>query len=131
VTPIPITLGAAGLLGLVYLALTVAVVRGRITKKILLGDGTDTGAADLRAPIRAHANFAEYVPLALILLGGLEIAGVPRWLLLLLAALLVVGRLLHPFGMARPAPNLYRAGGAILTWTMIGIASIAAVAIAL
>jgi uncharacterized membrane protein YecN with MAPEG domain len=130
-TIIPVTLGSAGILGLMYLALTVAVVRGRFTKKINLGDGTDTGAGDLRVPIRAHANFAEYVPLALILLGGDEAAGCPHWLCLLLALMLVVGRALHPFGMSRPAPNAFRAGGAMLTWAMIGIASIVAVVIAI
>jgi uncharacterized membrane protein YecN with MAPEG domain len=126
-TPIPITIFTAGLLGLIYLALTVAVARARISSKVMLGDGADApGAAGLKIAIRAHGNFAEYVPLALILLGGIEWAGAPRWLCLLLAAMLVIGRLAHPFGLTRPAPNPFRAGGAMLTWVMLGIASLTA-----
>ncbi len=128
----PITLGTAGLLGLIYLALTTAVVRGRFTSKVMLGDGAGTpGGEGLHVAVRAHGNFAEYVPLALILLGGIEAAGAPRWLVLLLAAMLIIGRLAHPFGLSRPAPNPLRAGGAMLTWIMIGIASITALVIAL
>jgi len=33
--------------------------------------------------------------------------------------LLVAARLIHPFGMARPAPNPPRAVGASLTWAVL------------
>ncbi len=129
---LPVTLGTAGLLGLLYLALTIAVVRGRWVHKVSIGDGSgQPGTGALLVPIRAHANFAEYVPLALILLGGIEYAGAPHILCLILAAMLIIGRIAHPLGMARPAPNPFRAGGACLTWGMIGIASITALVIAL
>jgi len=128
----PITLATAGILGLIYLSLTIGVVRGRFKSKVMLGDGSGKPGGDgLYVAVRAHGNFAEYVPLALILLGGIEMAGAPRWLCLVLAAMLVVGRLLHPLGLTRPAPNPFRAGGAMLTWIMIGVASLTALVIAL
>ena len=73
---------------------------------------------------RTHANFAEYVPLGLILIGLVEADGTRRWFVLLLAALLVIGRALHPIGMGRKIPNPYRAGGLILTVSTIILASV-------
>jgi hypothetical protein len=54
----------AGILALLYLVLTfrTIVLRGRL--RVTLGDG---GSEALQRAIRAHANFGEYVPLALVL----------------------------------------------------------------
>ena len=67
-TAMPITLGAAGILGLIYAVLTTRVFAARFRSGIMLG----TGPTDekLQIAVRAHANFAEYVPLILLLLGG-------------------------------------------------------------
>jgi uncharacterized membrane protein YecN with MAPEG domain len=93
--------------------------------------GKEGEASKLRIAIRSHANFAEYVPIALILLGGIEAAGASHWFCLLLAALLIASRAMHPIGMSRKAPNPFRAGGAILIWVMILLASLDALLIAL
>jgi uncharacterized membrane protein YecN with MAPEG domain len=84
-----------GLLGLLAAALTIHVGRVRGRKGIFLGDGGDK---EMLTAIRAHANFIEFVPLCLILIitvrgpyGGLN-AGI-------LAAALLVSRLLHAAGM--------------------------------
>ena len=77
-----------------------------------------------------HANFAEYVPLILILLGGIEYAGAPHNLVLGLAVALVVARLSHAFGLPRPAPNPLRAAGASLTWIVLLVASAEALILA-
>jgi uncharacterized membrane protein YecN with MAPEG domain len=69
--PIPATLITAGLLGLVFLALTIRVVGRRVSGKIMIGDGGDS---QMLERIRAHANFTEYVPLTLLLMAGIEIA---------------------------------------------------------
>jgi uncharacterized membrane protein YecN with MAPEG domain len=127
ISTMPVTLASAGLLGLIYMVLTGLVVRGRGSYKVMIGDGAGKpGAEPLNIAIRSHGNFAEYVPLALILLGGIEAAGASHRLCLILAAMLVIGRILHPIGMARPAPNPYRALGACLTWVMIIISSVVA-----
>src|SRR5579862_5269001 len=54
-----------GLLGLLATALTIHVGRVRSAKQIFLGDGGDR---EMLTAIRAHANFIEFVPLALILI---------------------------------------------------------------
>ncbi len=127
-TTIPIALATAGILGLMYVVLSLLVVRQRISTKTMIGEGESPG---LLLAIRAHGNFAEYVPIGLILLAGIEAAGAARWLVLALAGMLVLGRVLHPFGLYMKAPNAPRALGGMLTWVMIGAASIEALIIAL
>ena len=69
--------------------------------------------------MRAHANFTEYTPFALILTGLLEVAGTsPIWLWIG-AFLYLVARVLHAFGMDRTEPNWLRGGGAMLTWLVL------------
>lgn len=109
----------AGLLGLLYFALTVRVVRGRVGKGApSLGDGNDP--AMFRA-IRGHANFNEYVPLILLMLGLLEAGGAcAPWLLHTLGAALLIGRIGH--GIALSFTDnwpLGRAGGALLTFLVL------------
>jgi len=123
-TTIPVTLGSAGILGLIFITLTFNVVRMRAKTRVMLGEGT---APALQVAIRMHGNFAEFVPLALLLLGGIEAAGANHTLVLVLAVMLIVGRVAHPFGLLKPAPNLFRAGGAMLTWVMMIVASVTAI----
>src|SRR3954468_5163594 len=59
----------AGLLALLFLLLSVRVSQRRQTG-ITLGDGGD---ARLLRVIRGHANFAEYVPIILVMMVMLEI----------------------------------------------------------
>jgi uncharacterized membrane protein YecN with MAPEG domain len=93
-----VTLIYAGLLALVFFVLSVRVVQGRMGKgRPSLGDGGDN--AMLRR-IRAHANFAEFVPMILLMIGFLEAGGAPSWQLHALGATLLVGRLLHGYAMA-------------------------------
>jgi uncharacterized membrane protein YecN with MAPEG domain len=73
-----------------------------------------------------HGNFAEFVPLALILLGGIEAGGAPHHLVLGLAVALVVARIAHPLGLLRPAPNPPRAVGVVLTLGVLIVASVTA-----
>ncbi len=108
-----ITLIIAAALGLINLWLSVRISRLRYAKRVSIGHGE---VPALEARMRAHANFNEYVPIALILMGLVEMqVGAARGLWAV-GALLVVARVLHPFGMDRPAPNAYRAAGAALTW---------------
>ena len=91
--PIPATLITAGLLGLVFLALTIRVVGRRVSGKIMIGDGGDS---QMLERIRAHANFTEHVPLTLILMAGIEItAGHHAPWLWLSGGLLVLARIAH------------------------------------
>jgi uncharacterized membrane protein YecN with MAPEG domain len=139
-THIPIALGTAGFLGVLYVALSLRVTLLRWSAKVSIGEGTTQAVAfgkeqeeisPLRAAIRAHANFAEYVPIALILLAWIEAAGASHTLCLILAAMLILARIAHPIGMARKAPNPFRGGGAALTWAMLLIAGLEALKLAL
>ena len=68
----------AVLLGLLYLGLSIRAMSARRTARKAIGP-LGTEALDRR--LRAHANFAEYVPLVLILLAFAELRGVPVLLL--------------------------------------------------
>jgi uncharacterized membrane protein YecN with MAPEG domain len=61
-------------LGLVYAFLGLRVARIRRANKIGFGDGDNLY---LRSAIRAHAHFAEYVPIIVIMNALLEIGGAP------------------------------------------------------
>ena len=54
---------------LLFVVLSFRVIAGRRASSTALGDGSNP---DLFRRIRVHSNFAEYVPLALILLGLAE-----------------------------------------------------------
>lgn len=116
----------AALLALVYLGLSGWVMGSRVSDNVLLGDGGD---ASLLKRVRSHANFSEYVPLALILVGLLEAGGGGHGLVQGLLIALLVGRILHPIGMfATPnSPRQFacRGGGILLTMATLAIAAIA------
>jgi uncharacterized protein len=108
-----VTLIIAAALALLNLWLSVRVSRVRSYRKVMVGDG---GSPELIARGRAHANFNEYVPIALILMLLVELRVGPSWGLWVAGAALVIGRVLHPFGMDRPTPNPFRIGGMLLTY---------------
>jgi len=62
----------AALLALVFLVLSFRVIFVRRGERISLGDGENPA---LRARVRVHANFAEYTPLALLLMLMAELLG--------------------------------------------------------
>jgi hypothetical protein len=126
---LPVTLATAGALGLVYLVLSVRVVRGRFTNRVSLGDG---GQPVMQRRIRAHGNFGEYVPFLLILMALLEASGASHVILAGAGIALVIGRISHAIGIEIPkAPNPYRFIGGLITFGMLLIGSIWALARAL
>ena len=124
---LPITLTIAGAAALLNLWIGGRVSRMRIAHKVSIGDG---GNAPLTTRMRAHSNFVEYTPFFLILLAGIELArGSPLWLWLA-GALFVVARILHVFGMDRPAPNKLRMIGMTLTALILVVLALYAIVIA-
>ena len=112
----------AGLLGLIYLALSAYVICGRWKHKVNIGNGNHE---NLEKRIRAHSNFIEYVPIALILIFLAEIEGASEILIHILGLMLVVGRSIHPFGLIRVVGlSIGRTGGMILTLSAILIAAL-------
>lgn len=112
-----ITLLVASLHVLVYLVLTMRVVRRRQAAQVGVGSGGDQALA-LR--MRVHGNFAEYVPLALLMLGLLELCAMPATLLWTFGLALLVGRVLHAIGLGGSAGKSFgRFSGAILTFLVL------------
>ena len=103
-----VTAGYLAVLALVYAALAINVVRLRRQNRAAFGDA---GNPALRSAIRAHAHFAEYVPIIALMVAMLEMSGLPIWRVHLLMGALLISRLLHPFGMyARPGTFAFRIG---------------------
>jgi len=92
----------ASLIGIwaVVLSNYVSINRGRLG--IQHGDG---GNPAMAAIIRRHGNLTEYVPLALILLGLAEVRGLGTTWMHVLGILLIVSRLVHPFGISVNNPG--------------------------
>jgi uncharacterized membrane protein YecN with MAPEG domain len=119
----PVTLVTAALCGLLYFWLSLRVVQVRRSAKVSLGDGGDEL---LLQRIRAHANFAEYVPICLILIfvieNSLEVS--PSWLWAAGLALVVI-RAAHAVGM-QGGGNQWRVIGTAGTWFIMVSLSAAA-----
>ena len=114
----------AGLFGLMHCALICYVVFGRWRYQVSLGDG---GEKMLRRRIRAHGNFIENVPIALILLFLVEKQGLGTIWLHSAGGLLLLGRLLHVLGLAQKrSANRTRQVAMVLTMSVITGLSIAA-----
>ena len=112
VTPYYVAFNAA-----LLLLLAVGVVRQRIKAKVSFGDG---GVPALQRAIRVHGNAVEYVPITLILLVCLELAGTaPAWLHALGVAI-SGARLLHAYGLGQSSGRSFgRYWGIVATWTTI------------
>lgn len=110
------------LMGLIFVPMTFRVARYRIRHRISLGDNGDQALIRL---IRAHGNFVETVPIALILLLAVEINGAPEYLLHGLGLVLLVARLSHYFnitGVLRSA--VFRVGGMAATFTVYLVSAV-------
>ena len=119
--PITLTLAAAAALLNVWLAVRIVPLRYRA--RVEHGDG---GHPALMVRIRSHANFTEYTPSVVILVGLIEFTrGTHTWLWAV-AMIYLVGRILHPLGMQRRAPNLFRAAGMTITWGVLVVLALVA-----
>jgi uncharacterized protein len=92
----------AAILTIIFVKLSFAVIGLRRKNKVGLGTG---GFDDLERAVRAQGNFAEYVPIGLILIACLELNGAPWWLVILPGITLIIGRLIHAKGINEPPPN--------------------------
>ena len=118
----------AGLLGLVSMVIAFKAGKLRGKKNIPLGDGGDR---ELLLAMRRQSNFVEYVPLALILIGLLELNHVQPTALHALGATLVVARVSHAVGMKIDTMKVpARFVGASLTALVVVVASIWAIVVA-
>ncbi|MEI8236260.1 MAG: MAPEG family protein [Methylococcaceae bacterium] len=112
----------AAILGLGFVRLSFLTLRLRRQNKIALGDG---GNPQLLRAIRVHSNFAEYVPIALILIYMTESIGAPIYLIHFLGICLIIGRLSHAWGVSQENENFkFRVFGMIATFNAIIVSSL-------
>ncbi|MFT5137092.1 MAG: putative membrane protein YecN with MAPEG domain [Arenicella sp.] len=112
----------AALLALIFLFLSLSVIKLRLVRKVSLGDGGDPS---LRVAIRSHANFTEYVPMSLLLLWFVEAFTYSSNLVFILGSILVVARLAHIIGMHNPKDfMILRQLGVVATQGVIAVSSV-------
>lgn len=79
----------------------------------------------LQRKVRAHSNFAEYVPHGLLFLIALELMQARYLTLWLLGSLLTIARLAHAYGViAVYGPSVGRATGFFATWLVYIVGSL-------
>ncbi len=117
----PITAITASALSMLYIRLAFGVIALRRKHGVRLGTGHQT---ELEAAVRAHANFAEYVPLTLLMIAVAEVNHGAWPFTLLSSALLVFGRLTHARALTRDDIPL-RVRGMKATFAAIGAAVVA------
>ena len=85
------------------------------TRQFVATKASDDGL--LQRKVRAHENFAEYVPQGLLFLVALELMHSQTLLLWILGGTLTVARIAHAWGLIRTyGPSPGRAVGFFLTW---------------
>ena len=120
-----ITLLYASLLSLlaVSLAFKTGLLRGKTNT--MLGEGD---APEMLQAIRAFGNLIEYAPLAIIMLGLLEIQDVGGWKLHILGSTFFVSRILHAYGITISRERTpYRVVGILGTWLSILVMAISGI----
>lgn len=107
----------AGLLGLIFLALSIQVIKARRKHMVSLGDGN---IDDLQKTTRAHANFSEYVPICIILLLIAELTSQADVFLHICGIALVFGRIAHAYGLVTKAGASWgRISGTLSTFAVL------------
>ena len=113
----------AAALTIIFIKLSFAVIGLRRKNKVGLGSG---GHEDLERAIRTQGNFAEYVPIGIILIACLELNGAPWWLAAIPGVSLIIGRLIHATGMNTPPPDFSKRvlGMKFTFFTLIALAAL-------
>ena len=113
---IPVTGLAAAICALLLIYCAYATVKVRLATQIGFGDGDNP---DLLAARRTHANLSEHAPIFLIMLGVLELANANHIGLTIIAAIFLIGRVLHIVGMTqhhKGGSPRFRQMGVLATW---------------
>lgn len=115
-----------GILALLYLYISWAVIKQRRKHQISTGFGPNNEIRDI---VSAHANFAAYVPIQLILLYCLDSSTyIPAIFIHILGIVIVLGRYLHFLAFSGDKMNFkYRIYGMQMTLFPLLIMGIAAI----
>lgn len=85
---------------LINFLLSIRIIKLR--RKYLIGIGTG-GNEELARAVRAHGNFIEQTPLILLMILALDYTTQSILLIHFLGASLIIGRLLHAYGISQSA----------------------------
>ena len=117
-----ITPAYAAVFALLFFSLSVRIIRMRRRFGVGVGHGNQ---ALLERAARAHANFAEYVPLTMLLIFFAELQVAASWLVHGLCFVLLIGRLSHAYGVSQPNENYaFRVTGMAMTFTVLLTAAV-------
>jgi len=107
----------AALLALLFVYLSVRTIGTRRRLQIAIGDKDQP---EMKRAMRVHANFAEYVPLGLVLLALVESRSPAPWLVHALCLCLLLGRALHAYGVSQTKERFqFRVAGMMLTFACL------------
>ncbi|MEC9066071.1 MAG: MAPEG family protein [Pseudomonadota bacterium] len=110
ILPVTLSAVAAAVIVNIWLGLRVAALRRAF--KVSIGDG---GHEPLSRRMRAQLNFAENVPITLLLIAVLEIAGIGGGWLAYVAGAFILARVAHGFGMDGGKAQAGRVVGVLVT----------------
>ena len=114
------TLSLAAAAAIINIWISIRIGKVRMADKVIHGDG---GNALLQQRMRAHLNFIENTPLALLLIAVIELTGKGGQWLAVVGAVFMLGRVSHAIGMDNAAANPWRAAGAMTAMlTQLGLA---------
>ena len=103
----------AAIAALIFVVLSFRALSLRRKFSISIGTGNNQ---TLERAIGVHSNFAEYTPITLLLIYFLENQATSLILVHVLCVSLIVGRLLHAYGVSQIEENFrFRVTGMILT----------------
>ncbi len=117
-----IAIGLTAVFVLMSIPMAISVGLRRTATGISLLHGDDD---DLLRRIRAHGNFIEYVPLALLILAAAEVVGVSAWIVAGCGVVLLLARVLHYFSLRAGVDTKGRALGAALTTVTMAVLAVA------
>ncbi|WP_104402660.1 MAPEG family protein [Vibrio penaeicida] len=110
------------ILSIIFIILSAQTIVTRRKEKVAVGAGD---SKKLLRVSRAHANFAEYVPITVILLLTIEYLGGLDMYLHFAGTILVIGRMVHAYGISQVRENFnYRVFGMVSTLTCIGLSAL-------
>lgn len=109
----------AGLYGLLMAWLSLQAIKARRANRVKLGDG---GHFALQSAIRAQGNFAEYMPIVLILLFLLEYNGMYYLVIHAVGIAFLIGRWIHAEGLLKDNLRYRMRGMGITLAILIGLA---------
>jgi uncharacterized membrane protein YecN with MAPEG domain len=127
---IPATIALyAAILGLLAAALTVNVILNRVRTRVDAGDG---GVAKLAQAIRAHANFTQQAPIALIVIALAEALGARTVAVHGLGAALLAARFASAYALNRSLSQtpLRQFGGGMSALIMLAASVVTLLALA-